>query len=272
MKSERVGNLTLAKPVAHFFNGLIDSIKIEATETVAARVLLHFGGVAKMDSEFDDSPAGTVTRLIQNLKDGESQAAQRLWELYFRRMVGMAREKLRGMPKRMADEEDVALSAFHSFCQGAEGGRFTQLIDRENLWPLLVSITAHKAIDLISYHNRQKRGGTGTASSESSVVEKVSNVGSQSGQDKPRSGPATIEFEAIISKEPTPEFAAQIADEFQSLLSRLDDETLQAVALWKLEGFTNEEIAEKLDCVPRTVERKLQLIRTLWQRSIDDVD
>lgn len=222
-----------------------------------------------MESEFDDSPQGTVTRLIQNLKDGESQAAQRLWELYFRRMVGMAREKLNGMPKRMADEEDVALSAFHSFCQGAEGGRFTQLVDRENLWPLLVSITAHKAVDLIRYHNRQKRGGTGHASTESSVDGGLKNDDSQTDSNKVRSGSSTLEFAEIISQEPTPEFAAQIADEFQSLLTRLEDETLQSVALWKLEGFTNDEIAEKLECVPRTVERKLQLIRTLWQRSID---
>ena len=222
-----------------------------------------------MDSEFDDSPQGTVTRLIQNLKDGESQAAQRLWELYFRRMVGMAREKLHGMPNRMADEEDVALSAFHSFCQGAEGGRFTQLVDRENLWPLLVSITAHKAVDLIRYHNRQKRGGTGRAASDSSVANAAQKDDSQAGPDKARSGSTTLEFEEIISKEPTPEFAAQIADEFQSLLARLEDDTLRSVALWKLEGFTNDEIAEKLECVPRTVERKLQLIRTLWQRSVD---
>ena len=222
-----------------------------------------------MESELDESPQGTVTRLIQNLKDGESKAAQSLWELYFRRMVGMAREKLQGMPKRMADEEDVALSAFHSFCQGAEGGRFTKLVDRENLWPLLVSTTAHKAVDLIRYHNRQKRGGTGHAASDSSVVERAANNVSQSGADKARAGSATLEFEEIISQEPTPEFAAQIADEFQSLLARLEDDTLQSVALWKLEGFTNDEIAEKLKCVPRTVERKLQLIRTLWQRSVD---
>ncbi|MGZ0172564.1 MAG: ECF-type sigma factor [Planctomycetales bacterium] len=222
-----------------------------------------------MESEIDNSPQGTVTRLIQSLKDGESQAAQRLWELYFRRMVGMAREKLQGMPKRMADEEDVAISAFHSFCQGAEGGRFTQLVDRENLWPLLVSITAHKAVDLIRYHNRQKRDGTGHATPDSALDGVSRKDDSQADPDKGRPGSATLEFEEIISQEPTPEFAAQIADEFQSLLARLEDETLQSVALWKLEGFTNDEIAEKLECVPRTVERKLQLIRTLWQRSVD---
>lgn len=221
-----------------------------------------------MESDIEDSPQGTVTRLIQKLKDGESHASQRLWELYFRRMVGMAREKLKGMPGRVADEEDVALSAFHSFCQGAEAGRFTQLVDRENLWPLLVSITAHKAVDLIRYHNRQKRGGTGHAAADRLSAPVDSGSESRHTVQNRRSESSRIEFEDIISHEPTPEFAAQIADEFNSLLAKLEDETLQCVALWKLEGFTNDEIAEKLDCVPRTVERKLQLIRTLWQRSI----
>ena len=87
-------------------------------------------------------------------------------------MVGMAREKLQDMPKRIAGLEDVALSEFHSFYQGAEGGRFTQLINRENLWPMLVSITAHNAVVLIRYHDRLKRVGTGHVASESSVVDK----------------------------------------------------------------------------------------------------
>jgi len=79
----------------------------------------------------------------------------------------------------------------------------------------------------------------------------------------------TLEFVEIISLVPTPEFAAQVADEFQTLLARLEGDIPQSVALRKLEGFTNDEIAEILESVSRTVERKLQLIRTLWQRSVD---
>src|SRR5690242_9105116 len=92
---------------------------------------------------------GTVTHWIGQLKVGDEAAAQKLWESYFQRMVELAHQKLLGLPRRAADEEDVALSAFNSFCQGASRGRFPQLCDRNSLWPLLVAITAHKAIDLL---------------------------------------------------------------------------------------------------------------------------
>jgi DNA-directed RNA polymerase specialized sigma24 family protein len=199
--------------------------------------------MAELESSWDQ---GTVTRLIVELKQGQAHAAQQLWELYFRRMVELARHRLTGTPRQMADEEDIALSAFDSFCRGAENGKFTQLSDRENLWPLLVSITAHKAVDLIRYQNRKKRGG---------------NAGESDGRL------SALDLEELISTEPTPEFAAEVSEQFESLLSRLQDDILRSVALWKLEGFSNDEIAEKLSCVPRTVERKLQTIRTIWERA-----
>src|SRR5262245_34414674 len=91
---------------------------------------------------------GSITRWIGRLKGGDLAATQPLWEAYYRRVVGLARERLRGAPRRVADEEDVALSAFDSFFAGATAGRFPQLADRLNLWPLLVSITAHTCVDL----------------------------------------------------------------------------------------------------------------------------
>ena len=57
---------------------------------------------------------------------------------------------------------------------------------------------------------------------------------------------------------------AELADECQRLLDSLGSAELAQVALWKMEGYANEEIAAKLGCVPRTVERKLRLIRSLW--------
>ena len=92
------------------------------------------------------SREGSVTCWIQLLSTGDPAAAQRLWERYFRRLVGLARTKLRGAPRRAADEEDVALSAFVSFFRGAARGRFPRLEDREDLWRLLVVITARKAL------------------------------------------------------------------------------------------------------------------------------
>ena len=187
---------------------------------------------------------------IGRLREGDRDAAQKLWEDYFQRLVGLARKKLQGVPRRMADEEDVAISAFDSFCQGVRGNRFPQLNDREDLWHLLVTITARKAVDLRHYANRKKRGGGVVHVEDADVA-----AGEEALMDQ------------IVGREPTPEFAAQVAEECQRLLDGLDDPELRSVALWKMEGYTNEEIAERLACVPRTVERKLKLIRCLlWSQ------
>src|SRR5688572_18482502 len=103
------------------------------------------------------STSGSITRWIDGLRLGDGDAAQKLWETYFSRMVKLARSRLEDAPRRAADEEDVALSAFKSFCEGAKNGRFSLLADRNNLWPLLVSITAHKCVDLVRRENRKKR-------------------------------------------------------------------------------------------------------------------
>src|SRR5438067_3241525 len=196
---------------------------------------------------------GSVTAWINLLKGGDAAAVQRLWEAYFPRLVGMARKKLREAPRRAADEEDVALSAFDSFCDGVAQGRFPQLTDRDDLWHVLVTITARKAVQLIRHEQRQKRGG-GAVRGESVLQEGADSDREEMGLDQ------------IIGSEPTPEFAAQVAEEYQQLLARLGDAGLRNIAVWKMEGYSNQEIAARLGCVTRTVERKLGLIRTLWNQ------
>jgi DNA-directed RNA polymerase specialized sigma24 family protein len=153
---------------------------------------------------------------------------------------------LHGAPRRAADEEDVALSAFDSFCRGAEQGRFPQLVDREDLWQLLVVLTARKAFRQINHERRQKRGGGLVPGPVAEAEEPL--------------------LAQLIGREPTPEFAVQVAEECQRLLDRLGSSELRAIALWKMEGYTTEEIAAKQDCAPRTIERKLQRIRSLWSK------
>ena len=195
------------------------------------------------------SPKGSVSRWMDLVKEGDEQAAQKLWERYFEQLIGLARNQLRGLPKGAADEEDVVVNTFDSFYRGAKDGRYPDLHDRNNLWRLLIAMTANKARDLARHERRQKRGGG-----------KVLNEAALMGTDEPRSSPLMD----VISREPTPQFAAELAEDVERRLSDLDDETLRRIALWKMEGFQNEEIAEKLGCVSRTIERKLQLIRRLW--------
>src|SRR6478609_3604839 len=104
-------------------------------------------------------PQGSITAWIADLKAGDAAAANALWQVYFPRLVALARIKLSATPKAYADEEDVALSAFKSLCMGAQQGRFSDLLDRNNLWPLLVVITSRKSLDQRKHAGRQKRGG-----------------------------------------------------------------------------------------------------------------
>jgi DNA-directed RNA polymerase specialized sigma24 family protein len=194
---------------------------------------------------------GSITYWIGRLKDGDPAAAQKLWEDYFQRLVTLARTRLQAAPRRAADEEDVALSAFHSFCRGAGEGRFPRLDDRDDLWQLMVLLTARKASNLVRQERRQKRGSG-----------KVYNASAL-----PASGHAGREAALLdlIGREPDPSFAAQVAEQCRRLVQLLGDSTLQAVALWKMEGHTNEEIAAKLGRSTVTVERKLALIRSIWE-------
>lgn len=183
---------------------------------------------------------------IGELRQGDPQAAQRLWERYFERLVRFAEQRLPLRLRRAADDEDIALSAFKSFCRGIEAGRYPQLADGDDLWRVLVTITARKAIHLVRRAHRQKRGGPAAT------------------EELP-----PIDLAEVVGPEPTPEFSLQVAEELASRLAELNDETLRSVAVWKMEGYTNQEIAARLDCTLRTVERKLQLIRQLWDDNAD---
>jgi DNA-directed RNA polymerase specialized sigma24 family protein len=192
---------------------------------------------------------GSVTQWIRGLKAGDAAAVQKLWEGYFERLVSLARGKLQAVPRRAADEEDVALSAFASFCRGAEQGRFPDLSDRDDLWQLLVLLTGRKAVNLARHERRQRRGGG-----------RVRNASALAGD-----GPGLAD---LVGREPDPEFAALVAERCRQLLEALGDPVLQAIAVWKMEGQTNAEIAARIERSVGTVERKLQLIRRLWQAEV----
>jgi DNA-directed RNA polymerase specialized sigma24 family protein len=169
--------------------------------------------------------------------------------------VGLASKKLRDLSRRAQDEEDVALSVFDSFCRGARRGQFPQLHDRNNLWGLLVVLTTRKALNVRRDERRLKRGG-GDVLGESALPGPADGSSADGG------------LGAVLGQEPTPEFAAQAADECRRLLDCLGDAELRSIAVWKMEGDTTEQIAARLECAPRTVERKLQRIRLRWEKEM----
>jgi DNA-directed RNA polymerase specialized sigma24 family protein len=196
--------------------------------------------------------AASDTSLLHRLKTGgDASAAQQVWERYFHRLAGLAREKMLARHRRAADEEDVALSALDSFFRGAALGRFARLDDRDDLWQVLVLLTERKLIDRLRREQARKRGG-GKVRGDSVFLHR----------DEAAAG-----LDELAGAEPAPELVAAFAEECQRLFDLLDDPELRLVALLKSEGFTNEEIARSLDRVPRSIARKLQTIRRIWEAS-----
>jgi DNA-directed RNA polymerase specialized sigma24 family protein len=196
----------------------------------------------------DASPAGSVTVWLERLKAGDPSAAKPLWDGYFARLVALARARLRSLPRAAADEEDVALSAFDSFCRGAAAGRFPRLDDRDDLWQVLFVITTRKAIGLLRYKTRAKRGGQ--------AARAPGGPGTDSTADA---------LAGLAAEGPSPAVVAEVTEECARLLGLLGDGQLRQVAIWKMEGYTNEEIAGMLDRSVPTVERRLAAIRSIWK-------
>ena len=194
---------------------------------------------------------GSVTGWIGELAGGEAdEAARRLWERYFDQLVRVARDRLRAAPRGPADAEDAALSAFDSLCRGVAAGRFPRLAGRDDLWRLLVTLTARKASDQREREACQKRGG--------GQLVRESELGNPSPEDEAGG------LDQFPGAEPTPEFVSLMAEEVRRLFGLLPNESLRLVALLKMEGYTAEEVATRLDYSARSVRRKLEVIRTLW--------
>ncbi len=184
----------------------------------------------------------SVTRLLPGLKRGDELAAAGIWARFFEKLLRLARRKLNGMPRGMMDEEDVANSVFKSLCLRARRGDFKQLDDRDDLWRLLAAITHLKAAEAIRGANRQKRSTRGRRA---------------------------LPIEQLVAAGPSPETLASLDEQRQRLLALLPDEACRKIALWKMEGYTDEEIAARLEVTDRTVRRKMKLIRAVWGEEVD---
>lgn len=194
----------------------------------------------------------SISELLENLKDGESEAENLLWRRFIDRLMAVSRRKLRGFRKRAVDEEDVAIEAFDAFFRGTRDGRFLDLNDRHDLWTVLLMLTERKALQAIRKELAEKRGG-GLLRGESVFENLLQDC--SGGQ-----GIAGVESRGDIASDL---FTSEVRDR----LTELEDETMKKIALMKLEGYENLDIGSSLNISLRTVERKLNLIRKQWEFS-----
>lgn len=193
-----------------------------------------------MTSDADHS----VTWFLQQLREGDPDAAEKLWIRFSPRLLGLARKTFGNAACRITDAEDAAQSAFVSFWKRASSGRFATGLDRNDLWNLLGIITVRKVRRQLRREMTQKRGA-GHVTAESSIE-----------------GSGTLPF--LLDEQSGQVSAEHMDHTVEELLSALDEEP-RAIILLKLMDYTNREIAEIRKCTERKIERKLQLIRRTWE-------
>jgi RNA polymerase sigma factor (sigma-70 family) len=197
---------------------------------------------------------GSISHWIEDVKAGCDSAATSLWSRYHAGLMRLAGRRLKRGSKAVVDEEDIALGAFHSFLRRCREGDYPHIRHRDDLWRLLVAITIHKANNQVRDQRRLRRDvrrqGTGDADGD---IE----------SDQYR-------LEHLTSPDPPASLLATLSDSLNQLFSRLPDGELRSMVLYKLEGYTNREIAEKLGRSRPTIERRLRLIREIWREEFDE--
>ena len=190
-----------------------------------------------------------ITLLILRIQAGRDEdAAAELWDAYFSRVASVARKRLMNTPKRMADEEDIAISALQSFFQAIELGKLDALNNRDALWRVLVTITIRKASHYTKMATAKKRGGQ-LVRGESAFVKR------RAGDPENLAG--------IPDQRTVHELISECRDRIESL----PEEFLQQIAVMRLHGWSTQEIALKSGVSHSTIKRKVRRIREIWTAS-----
>jgi RNA polymerase sigma factor (sigma-70 family) len=198
------------------------------------------------------SSEGSVSRWLDQMRQGNADATQALWERYFKSLIAHARQQLQGSSCGITDEEDAALSAFHSLYQALREGRYPELSDRVSFLRLLRSITENKVADQRRYDGAEKRGEG-----------KVKRESEFANEDWSSDGGFLDQAAKTLT---TPDVLAGMSETYCKQLERLADPVLQEIVHAKVQGYTNVEIAAQLNCSERTIERRLELIRKKWDQ------
>jgi DNA-directed RNA polymerase specialized sigma24 family protein len=193
-----------------------------------------------------DNLSQLLSRIQSNRDD---DACAELWEAVYERVVVLARERISLKNRRVADEEDIALSAINSFVRAAEAGRLNSLHNRDDLWRVLITIMARKAN---AYNQRQAadKRGQGEVRGDSVFASQRTDEGNG--------------FNSVEDSGDPNRFVDELLGECRERIEALPEEMLRVIALKRMEGYEVTEIAQQLAVSVATIKRKLARIRGLW--------
>lgn len=187
---------------------------------------------------------GSVSNWLKELKIGDQNAVEAIWNRYYQRVVEFAIQKMRMNPDRAVDGEDIAQLTMHRFCLNATSGNYPDLDDRQQLWDLLVVYTLNRIRKHLRECNRNKRSGMHRLVFEFKRSQAIEDLRS-------------------------PEAPTIMADMVQSWLDRLDREDpsgqLKQIAIWSMEDISGSEIARIMKKRKSAILQQIRLIRLLWE-------
>jgi RNA polymerase sigma factor (sigma-70 family) len=183
---------------------------------------------------------------IRGLAEGDEQVVGEFWQDYGARLQALAAGYLTTRLHRREGPEDVVQSVCRTFLRRSREGQFS-LADRDSLWRLLCAITLAKIREKVRYHGREKR-----------------RIDRERYLDDSR-----VAAFPLSDAEPTPAEAAEFADQMHQLLTGMDEEEQQVVAM-RLEQQTYAEIADHLGCSERTVRRMVKKVQERLQRMLEE--
>ena len=180
----------------------------------------------------------SVEAFVNSLRQGDPAASRAVFDQYVDKMVAMARKRISQRLASRIDAEDVVQSVFRTFFHRTKEGQF-EFHDPEDICKTLARITIHKVFRQVAHHQAAKRDASRELGSGDDAQDLVVN---------------------LVSREPSPEEAAELLDHMENFLSHLKPQEREILEL-RMQGYSTEEIAQKTGSYDRKVRRVLERIR-----------
>jgi RNA polymerase sigma-70 factor (ECF subfamily) len=182
---------------------------------------------------------------MNRFRAGDAEAADRLFKRFARRLIGLARTRLKDALGCKEDPEEVVQSAYRSFFRRHARGEFNMSC-WEDLWGLLTRITLCKCWNRLDFYHADRRD----VRREVRLEEDAQTAN---------------RCRMLLDREPTPLQAALLTETLEELLRGLDDDEHLILTL-SLQGHGIEEISDRVGLAERTVKRVRQLARKRLER------
>jgi RNA polymerase sigma factor (sigma-70 family) len=183
--------------------------------------------------------------VMARLRAGDEAAAREVFQRFVGKLIRLAHDQFDAVLRRKVDPEDVVQSAYKSFFLRYGAGKL-EVENWGNLWSLLTMITLRKCLDRVEYH----RAGCRDVQREAAAQPDAE---------------ATAPWWEAVAREPTPEEAAILVDTVEQLLRDLQAEERPILEM-SLQGYTTQEITERLGLAERSVRRLRERIRKRLER------